>query len=374
MALRYRKSVRLGKGVKLNLTKTGVGLTFGGKGAHYSVHSSGRRTTSVGIPGTGLYYQNRTGGTAHRGGGTARPQPTFTPAQVTGGHAIGSSSTALSATSDHYSNLRDQLNLVFEQRNTLTVELKEARSKRAKLAFAAGISFLSKKAKERRDQQTAVVADLEQQLSNKVLHVAISKSPLVTETWPAVVTSYQNLMASQKIWDITRSQAIDRVQTRSYASNLINRTLIKHTPDPLDFIVCDVESLNLANPSGTNIYIYPTFLLLYKSPQEFGIFDLKTVKNNFKPTEYVEREGVPSDSEVVKQTWFKTNKDGSRDKRFNGNYQIPVVKYGEWTIDGDNGLQEEYMFSDFPTFVEFAKAYIAHAQVSAKLKVDTQKT
>jgi hypothetical protein len=43
-------------GVRLNVTKNGVGLGFGGKGVRFSVHSSGRRTVSAGIPGTGLYW------------------------------------------------------------------------------------------------------------------------------------------------------------------------------------------------------------------------------------------------------------------------------------------------------------------------------
>ncbi len=376
MSLRYRRSVKLGKGLKLNLTKTGVGLTVGGKGAHYSVHSSGRRTTSVGIPGTGLYYQNRTGGSSRKSVDTphnvGQPQPGAVPMQATSGHAIGSSGSALAATSDNYSKFREQINTLFEQRHALEAELKEAKSKHAGLVFAATVKFMSKKAKERRDQQTAVVSDLEQQLTDKVLHVAISKSPLVTETWPACVDTFQKLMASQRIWDVTYTQAIDRVQARSYASNLINRTLIKRAAAPLDFIACDVECLALPNENGPDIYIYPTFLLVFKSYQEFGIYDLKTIKNNLRLTQYVERDGVPSDTEVISQTWFKTNKDGSRDKRFSGNHQIPVVKYGDWTIEGDNGLQESYMFSDFQAFTEFTKAFVAHAQVLVKLKSQAQ--
>ncbi len=56
MGFRARKSIKIAKGVKLNLSKSGVGVSVGGRGARYSVHSSGRRTTSVGIPGTGLGY------------------------------------------------------------------------------------------------------------------------------------------------------------------------------------------------------------------------------------------------------------------------------------------------------------------------------
>nr|DAZ47332.1 MAG TPA: Protein of unknown function (DUF4236) [Caudoviricetes sp.] len=58
MGLRFRKSFKIAPGVKLNVNKKSVGMTFGGKGAHYTVNSSGRRTTSIGVPGTGMYYQD----------------------------------------------------------------------------------------------------------------------------------------------------------------------------------------------------------------------------------------------------------------------------------------------------------------------------
>lgn len=58
MGLRFRKSFKIAPGVKLNVNKKSIGMTFGGKGVHYTVNSSGRRTTSVGVPGTGLYYQD----------------------------------------------------------------------------------------------------------------------------------------------------------------------------------------------------------------------------------------------------------------------------------------------------------------------------
>lgn len=56
MSFRFRKSFKVAKGVRLNVSKSGLGTSFGTKGARYSVHSSGRRTTSVGIPGSGLGY------------------------------------------------------------------------------------------------------------------------------------------------------------------------------------------------------------------------------------------------------------------------------------------------------------------------------
>jgi Ca2+-dependent lipid-binding protein len=56
MGLRFRRSIKIAPGIKFNVTKRGVGLTAGVRGAHVSINSSGRKTKSIGIPGTGLSY------------------------------------------------------------------------------------------------------------------------------------------------------------------------------------------------------------------------------------------------------------------------------------------------------------------------------
>jgi tetratricopeptide (TPR) repeat protein len=58
-----RKSMKVAPGVRLNVSKTGVGASFGGRGGRYSVHSSGRKTVSAGsgiVP--GVYYQKSVSG------------------------------------------------------------------------------------------------------------------------------------------------------------------------------------------------------------------------------------------------------------------------------------------------------------------------
>ena len=67
MGLRFRKSVTLCKGVKLNFGKTGMSVSVGGKGYHKTINTKGQVTTSVGIPGSGIYYTDtkRLGGNRH---------------------------------------------------------------------------------------------------------------------------------------------------------------------------------------------------------------------------------------------------------------------------------------------------------------------
>lgn len=58
MGLRYHKGINLGGGVRLNVSKSGLGLSAGTRGARVSVGPRGVRKT-VGIPGTGISYSTQ---------------------------------------------------------------------------------------------------------------------------------------------------------------------------------------------------------------------------------------------------------------------------------------------------------------------------
>lgn len=62
MGLRFRKSFKIAPGVKLNLNKKSTSVTFGGKGFHHTISSTGKKTTTVGVPGTGISYSKTSGG------------------------------------------------------------------------------------------------------------------------------------------------------------------------------------------------------------------------------------------------------------------------------------------------------------------------
>lgn len=56
MGFRFRKSINIGGGVRVNLSKKGVGYSFGTKGARVTKMANGKHRTTVGIPNTGLSY------------------------------------------------------------------------------------------------------------------------------------------------------------------------------------------------------------------------------------------------------------------------------------------------------------------------------
>ena len=59
MALRYRKSIKLGKGVKLNIGKKSAGISLGGKYGGVSFNTRNGARVRASAPGTGLSYSEK---------------------------------------------------------------------------------------------------------------------------------------------------------------------------------------------------------------------------------------------------------------------------------------------------------------------------
>jgi len=62
--MRYRKSIRIAKGVRINFSKSGISTTLGVRGASVNIGSKGTYL-NTGIPGTGLYNRQKISGSSN---------------------------------------------------------------------------------------------------------------------------------------------------------------------------------------------------------------------------------------------------------------------------------------------------------------------
>lgn len=69
MGVRFRKSMKLPGGVRVNASKSGIGYSYGGKGFRVTKTAKGTTRTTASIPGTGISYVEETNGS---GGGPGR--------------------------------------------------------------------------------------------------------------------------------------------------------------------------------------------------------------------------------------------------------------------------------------------------------------
>jgi hypothetical protein len=57
VGFRFQRRIKLLPGLAINLSKSGVGFSVGGRGFHAGIDSKGRRYTSASLPGTGISWR-----------------------------------------------------------------------------------------------------------------------------------------------------------------------------------------------------------------------------------------------------------------------------------------------------------------------------
>lgn len=157
--------------------------------------------------------------------------------------------------------------------------------------------------------------------------------------------------------NITGAHFQDRVAARSNASTLVNRREIKVGLRSLSIIKSNYEALYFQNINGADLYFYPTFILMFTNNQNFAIIGIDELNLISTSVSFTETSSVPRDSKIIRKTWAKVNKNGTPDKRFKNNYQIPVVQYGRIHLSTSTGVNEEYQMSNYEFTQEFGDAF-----------------
>jgi hypothetical protein len=164
------------------------------------------------------------------------------------------------------------------------------------------------------------------------------------------------------IWDIKSRQAIDQLHERTVAATRIDRERVSFCIGSCDLIEWEQQVPHLKDAKGGDLFFYPGFILYRAAHSAFSVIDYHDVRGTLDLARFQEEQGVPSDSKVVGQAWAKANKDGGPDRRFVNNYQIPVVAYAHLVLKSENGLWEEFHFSNVERATRFANAVVAFAK------------
>lgn len=161
------------------------------------------------------------------------------------------------------------------------------------------------------------------------------------------MSSYKLLLTTQIIWDITASFEQDRRLTRSAATTVQTRVPVVFSFENIDILKSSHQAFHFENKNGGDLYIYPAFVIITSNKKEFALIDIKEFEMSFRQSIFIEEETIPSDTKIIDKTWAKVNKNGQPDRRFKGNYEIPIVRYGQLHLKSNSGLNESYSFSNY---------------------------
>lgn len=382
MSLRFRRSVRLFPGVRLNFSRGGISTTVGVRGASFTLSSRGTYA-NLGIPGTGLSYRTRVSPSARR------PQPALAEVHASSPfvppdegpespRAIEVRSAAVGAlTSPGLAELKELINQAAQRRREL--EAQAARDQggldlaRRRLRRARGfiVRIFTRKAIPRLltavDVAQAALESTRAELDGCYVEVDPGLDEPARVGLRELVAAFEQLSRCERIWDVTAVSKTDRVRERTTATQAVRRSAVAFDFSAPEAVRSNEPVMRLANASGGPIYLYPAFAMMTGSDGDFAIMEYCELEIDFSTTRFIESERVPSDSIIVGHTWAKANRDGSRDRRFADNYQIPIAQYGELLLQTPTGLMEAYQFSNADRTRAFYDALQRYRGVLARL-------
>jgi hypothetical protein len=378
MSWRFRKTFKVLPGVKLNLTARGLSATVGG--TPFSINVGPRGVyRNVSIPGTGIWDRQRIGGPSSQPSGIQPPTtdyagspaipslPPSIPVSPSPATEIHSASTEL-LTSEGLEHLRWLLTDAYNERDELAKEISSAtlesntatkRYQKWERGFFMKRLFKQSFTTRKKAADTAIakLEELQEQLRLTTIATEIAVDREQAEPYYRMRDDFAAVSGCQKVWNVLTEKSIDRIAERSTASTAITRHAVSFSLGVCDLIRWEQKVPHLPNHTGGDMYLYPGFILYRASRQAFALIEFHDVSLNFVSTQFTEVDTLPSDTQVIGHTWAKSNKDGTPDRRFAENYQIPVTDYGSLLFSSPDGLDVRYLCSNAALGERFAKAW-----------------
>lgn len=375
MSLKFRKRIRVFPGFTLNLSKSGMSATIGVKGCSINVGNKGTYL-NTGIPGTGLYDRKRIDNQDANQPNDIVPN-NIEPNNYYIETEIKSYNTEL-LTTDTMAGLKKSIIDAEKVKKEMYGEWQEANSSKNLTLFGLVIlhilviGFFLKKLKQNYKDKKRFADELKADYENFSLSIDFNFDKDSLNDYISLRKSFEKISTAQKLWDITSFRPTDQLHERTTATTSVNRTPIKFFESSLDFIKTEYSALVFENANGGNLFLYPGFIVMKdKASSEFAMIDLKLLQLSFVFLSFIEEELVPSDSENIGTTWKYCNKNGSRDKRYSNNYEIPIQKYGKFAFQTKEGLNEEFLISDANSCEEFCKYLSNYINVLQNMKWNT---
>lgn len=328
MGWRFRKSINLGLGFRINLSKSGIGYSWGFPGYRVTKLANGQNRTTYSIPGTGISYveQQRQGKTNN---GKGDPQYDASSNLITGEKTIFENKPIDDITKN----------------DPILKEINKALfiNRLANLLILIGlIVFL----------YPVFIVSLIAGIIIKIIIITSMNTKLYYEfddesrkMYNALKEIWIELSMSRKLWQINSSVAVYNRKYNSGAGTNIIRSPAYIT-SRLPFFIktnIDIYGLNLQNQK---IFFTPDRILVFKPFRKVFGCTYRDMFLGIESSRMVEHYTIPRDAVVDGYTWRYTNVDGSRDLRFSHNRRYPVCKYGELIFRSPNGINTIIDFSN----------------------------
>lgn len=329
MGLRFRKSIGLGHGFRINISKSGVGYSWGTRGFRITKMSTGRIRKTYSLYGTGISYVEEYDPRKKNAQTMASVDPTL---------------DILSANIENFqpvehTDIIKRITSILRWNMFCTVLL---------WFVAVGVVI----------PEFLILPTIG--LIGKVLLRTIGDIELDYHfddeseiEYNDRLNAWLSLNDCRKLWQIIAQRFNMNRKANAGSGRTVTRESIKIRKRPPFYIESNLDIITLKLKRET-LFFLPDKLIIEKKTKA-GAISYSDVQISVRPVEFVEYQRVPKDAAILGYTWKYVNKNGSRDRRYSNNYQLPVCQYGKIIITSPQGLNVELQCSNYLIAKDFAE-------------------
>lgn len=358
MGFRFRKSINLGGGFKINLSKSGIGYSWGTKG--YRVTKTARGTTrrTYSIPGTGISWVDESGGRnrnrsrSNRNNTRSRSNPTpYQPTRPTPRQNYQSSYDSAPERAIQSASIEQ-----FKEAEEGTVS--DALERTIRLNWIGtlllfGILLVAVHPAFLLIPFAGIVLIIVAHTAGRV-NLEYSFDSEKQDEHNRRIGAWQLLAEGNKEWQILTEQFNNNQKVNAGANRSLKRSICKIQKGHPYYIDTNVDTIQIVLANKETLIILPDKVFFVRK-RKVGMIDYSDFRISVSSVRFVESDPVPKDAQVVGQTWQYVNKNGTPDRRYKNNRQIPICLYGQVFLRSSSGLNVELQISNIQNARDFAE-------------------
>lgn len=401
MTWNYRKRVKIAPGVHLNISKKGLSTTVGMRGASMTFGKNGAYV-NTGIPGTGFYSRQKIGGKQVTPTNSFASTPTQPKKYSHAEYVMGFCACIVGAVTSliglicvggfiwwigllffvigsigQFSNMQQTSTSGsdnFENSKYIEAAREELNNSHTEVEKRILQNFIdcytlvdeideeegiieslkeSGKNQELLPEHEQKLKEAKEKLSNIQYEVDLELSEDEKSSYEDFCQKFEILLTSEKVWRVNSSERTSQIKSSAQCS--VTRSETSVGVGVFNYIKSKYD-IPIINDRNVQLYFYPKFLIAATSPSSFSVIPYSSVPMNGHRTHFHEDKALPADSKHLGYTWKYVNKSGGPDKRFADNKQIPVMEYGDLTIEYAAN-SSRFLFSNSDALIAFADSF-----------------
>lgn len=335
MGFRYRKSIRLGGGFRINISGSGIGYSWGVPGYRITKTANGKIRQTASIPGTGLSYSTEESLHKSARRNTAKESPYIDTEVIQSVDRENYKDSDFKALMKKIRRTRflSKASLIIGSIGLLAFIVLHTPQRFFLTIFSFAVFFY-----------VHYVAPV------KLEYDFTDEQRAAYEEW---YTAWRKLFACDTVYYVPETYTNSNAREHGGAEKTISEEKVLGMSNLPYYLRTNVPVFSVALNQRESFYIFPD-KIFYIHNKNISAYDIAEVSFEVDSTNYVTDEAhLPADSKVVGNTWLNVNSDGSPDRRYKHNMPCLICEFGKLRISSDTGLDVLFLLSNADNVEQF---------------------